>query len=170
MTMPMRTRVTLGIALAACGVALAPLRAFAQAAPVSQPTPTKATSGPQIYSSTCAACHQATGAGLPERYPPLAGSEIATGDPERVIRIVLGGLTGEVEVQGETFNGAMPGWGPTLTDAQIAAVLTYVRGTWGNAAPAITTAKVAQVRALTASRKTPWTIAELAQVPPKVTK
>ena len=126
----------------------------------------QAPDGKKVYSATCAACHQPTGQGTSGTYPPLAGSEIVTGDEGKVIRVVLHGLTGEVEVQGETFNGAMPAWGPTLKDADIAAVLTYVRSAWGNNAAPVSAAAVAQIRAANAARKTPWTAAELAQVIP----
>jgi mono/diheme cytochrome c family protein len=126
----------------------------------------QAPDGRKVYSATCAACHQPTGQGASGTYPPLAGSEIVTGDEAKLIRVVLHGLTGEIEVQGETFNGAMPAWGPTLKDDDIAAVLTYVRSAWGNKAAPVSAATVAQIRAATASRKTPWTAAELAQVIP----
>lgn len=121
-------------------------------------------SGAQVYTMTCAACHQATGIGLGTQYPPLASSEFVVGDERRLIHIVLRGLTGEVEVEGEMFKGEMPGWAPALNDAQVAAVLTYVRRSFGNNAPAITPEKVAQIRAATVTRKTPYTIAELAKV------
>ena len=132
-----------------------------------RPTMHAAAQGPDgkvVYSTTCAACHQATGEGVEGTYPPLAGSEIVNGDENKVIRIVLNGLTGPVEVAGETYSGMMPPWGGVLKDPEIAAVLTYVRSTWGNKGAPITTAKVAAIRAATASRTTPWTAAELANV------
>jgi mono/diheme cytochrome c family protein len=119
--------------------------------------------GAKIFSVTCAACHQATGLGLEGKIPPLAGSEWVLGDEGRLVRIILHGLTGEVEVQGETFSGAMPTWAGAFTDAQIASVASYVRRSWGNKAPAITTETVTKVRAQTAARKTPWTVKELLQ-------
>ena len=120
--------------------------------------------GKVVYSTTCAACHQATGEGVEGTYPPLAGSEWVNGDEAKVVRILLHGVTGPIEVAGETFNGMMPAWGATLKDDDIAAVLTYVRSTWGNTGAPITAAKVASIRAATTSRTTPWTSAELAQV------
>jgi len=120
--------------------------------------------GKQVFSTTCAACHQATGEGVPGVYPPLAGSEWVNGEEAKVVRIVLNGVTGPIEVAGETFNSMMPPWGPTLKDADIAAVLTYVRSTWGNKGAPVTAATVASIRAATASRTTPWTAAELAAV------
>ena len=120
--------------------------------------------GKQVFSTTCAACHQATGEGVAGVYPPLAGSEWVTGDEAKVVRILLHGVTGPIEVAGETFNGMMPPWGATLKDADIAAVLTYVRSQWGNKGAPVSAAKVASIRAATASRTTPWTAAELATV------
>ena len=131
------------------------------------PAAHKAVQGPDgkvVYSTTCAACHQATGEGVEGTYPPLAGSEIVNGDENKVIRVVLNGLTGPVEVAGETYSGMMPPWGGVLKDPEIAAVLTYVRSTWGNKGAPITASKVAAIRAATASRTTPWTAAELANV------
>ena len=73
--------------------------------------------GKVVYSTTCAACHQATGEGVEGTYPPLAGSEWVNGDEAKVVRIVLHGLTGPVEVAGETYSGMMPPWGGVLKDA-----------------------------------------------------
>ena len=149
-------------------VSAVPSVAFAQAKATKRtPTPAPAPSGAKVYTATCAACHQPTGTGLPEKYPPLAGSEIVSGDEERLIRIVLHGLRGEVEVQGEVFNGDMPGWGGNLSNAQIASVLTYVRSAWGNVGAPISTPRVAQIRTTTAKRKVPWTVSELAKIPPR---
>lgn len=117
--------------------------------------------GARVFSATCAACHQANAMGLPEQYPPLAGSGWVTGSERRLLRIVLHGLTGQIDVEGETFNSAMPGWGATLKDAEIAAVVSYVRTHFGNHAPSVTAATVARVRKEHSRRTTPWTAAEL---------
>jgi mono/diheme cytochrome c family protein len=120
--------------------------------------------GRKVFATICLVCHQVNGEGIEEKYPPLAGSELATDDDGKIIRIILHGLTGPVEVQGTTFEGLMPPWGPTLKDAEIAAVATYVRGAWGNKAAPVTVARVTAIRAATRTRKTPWTAAELARV------
>lgn len=130
--------------------------------------PEQARTGQEVYASTCAACHQAQGEGT-EMYPPLAESEYVTGDEARLVRIILHGLTGEIEVAGQTFSGMMPGWGAMLSDAELSAVATYVRASFGNRAGPVTAAMVAQLRAAHAARTTPWTVAELARVIP-VTK
>jgi mono/diheme cytochrome c family protein len=119
--------------------------------------------GQQIYSTTCAACHQPNGEGNGETYPPLAGSEWVTGSDARLARIILHGLTGEVEVAGQTYSGMMPPWKDILKDEEIAAVATYIRSTWGNKAPAVTAATVTAVRKMHESRTTPWTVADLAK-------
>jgi cbb3-type cytochrome c oxidase subunit III len=116
--------------------------------------------GAQIFSSTCAACHQAQGEGT-DRYPPLAGSEWVNGSESRLVRIILHGLIGDVEVQGQVYNGAMPAWGPSLSDAEIAAVATYIRSSFGNQSLPVSVATVAEARAATAARTTPFTMPEL---------
>ncbi len=118
-------------------------------------------SGAGVFSSRCAACHQASGRGVPGVFPPLAGSEFVIGDSARLVRLVLHGLTGPVTVAGATFNGAMPAWKDQLRDAEIAAVLTYVRASFGNHAAGVSAALVVAQRSATAGRAMPWTAAEL---------
>jgi mono/diheme cytochrome c family protein len=118
----------------------------------------------------CATCHQPTGMGVPGVFPPLAGAEWVTGSEERVIRILLHGMTGEVRVKGNVYNGAMPafgvGSGYNWNDERISQVLTYIRQEWGNAAPAITAARVTEIRTQgAAGRTTPWTAKELEALP-----
>jgi len=108
----------------------------------------------------CAACHQANGLGMPGAFPPLAGSEYATGAPEIPIRIVLLGAQGPLTVKGQRFNGAMPSWG-SFSNAEIAATLTYVRSQWGNAASAVTAEQVVAVRGALAGRTRALTGAEI---------
>ena len=129
----------------------------AAAAPVITP----AMLGKRVFTANCIACHQTTGLGIPGVYPPLAGSEWAQGPEERVIRIVLHGLTGPVQVSGKDFNNIMTPFGSILKDDQIAQVLTYVRQEWGNNAPAVTPEAVAKIRAETAARASQWTAPEL---------
>ncbi len=120
--------------------------------------------GKKVYDTTCIACHQATGLGVPGVYPPLAGSEWAQGDEERVIRIVLHGLNGPITVEGKEFNNVMAPLGEVLKDEQIANAISYVRASWGNNAPEVTPEAVAKVRAATAGRKGFWTAAELEKI------
>ena len=133
------------------------------AAPLGVTLRAQAPDGAKIYAAACTACHQASGLGIPGQFPPLAGSEWVTGSEERLIRIILHGITGEIEVEGETFTGVMPTWGPTFTDDELAAVATYVRRSWGNKAGPISTSTVTRIRLTTAWRTKPWTAAELQQ-------
>jgi mono/diheme cytochrome c family protein len=115
-----------------------------------------AVDGAAIFSARCAACHQATGAGLPGVFPPLAGSNWVNGRDTTVIQIVLHGIQGTLTVNGVTYNGAMPTFGPQLSDAEIAAVLTHARSHWGNTATAVGAQQVTAQRAATAQRNEPW--------------
>jgi mono/diheme cytochrome c family protein len=115
--------------------------------------------GKRLYAN-CQACHQAGGEGVEGTYPPLRGSEWVTGDPETVVRILLHGAQGSMEVQGKAYNQAMPAW-KHLKDDQLAAVATYVRGSWGNTAAPVSVETVAAVRAATSGRTQPWTMADL---------
>ena len=101
--------------------------------------------GEKLYAAQCASCHQPTGLGQPGVYPPLAGSDWVAGDDARIIKIVLAGLAGEVQVKGNTYNN-MPNIGAGLKDAQVAHIVTYVRQAWGNTAAPVTDARVAEIR------------------------
>ena len=120
-----------------------------------------AVDGAQVYSSRCANCHQASGQGVAGVFPPLDGADWVTGPKGRPIRLVLHGLEGPIEVKGEVYNGAMPGWGTQLSDEEIAAVLTHVRQSWSNSASEITAEEVAAVREATQGRTAAWTAEEL---------
>jgi glucose/arabinose dehydrogenase/mono/diheme cytochrome c family protein len=98
----------------------------------------------RLYTTYCSACHQGNGLGAPGRFPPLAGSDWVTGDPQRLIRVVLEGLEGPIEVNGEAYNGFMPPHA-FLSDAELASLLSYVRNNFGNSAPPVS---VEEVRAL----------------------
>jgi mono/diheme cytochrome c family protein len=90
------------------------------------------TKGQVIFQKICAACHQQDGAGKEGLAPPLAGSEwVKTPGGERLVRIVLNGLSGPVQVQNKTWNLAMPPLRENLDDEQIAVVLNYIRAQWG---------------------------------------
>jgi mono/diheme cytochrome c family protein/glucose/arabinose dehydrogenase len=110
--------------------------------------------GQKQFQATCAPCHQQDGMGLPGVAKALVGSQWVLGTPEGVVRIVLHGKEGEM---------LMPPVGSSLTDDQVAAVLTYVRNQWGNHASAIDPAQVQRIRAATASHGQAYTEAELAQ-------
>ena len=121
--------------------------------------------GKRVFTTNCIACHQTTGLGLPGIYPPLAGSEWAQGPEDRIIRIVLDGLSGPITVEEKQFNNTMPAFGPMLKDEQIANALTYVRSEWGNKAAPVSADKVKEIRAAVADRSGPWSPAELLKIP-----
>ena len=121
--------------------------------------------GKQVYDNICALCHNPDGAGKPGQAPPLVGSEWVLGSPNRMIRIPLVGLSGSLQVKGQEFNLAMPAMGAALSDGDLAAVLTYMRKSWGNNAPEITADQVKKIRAEVGNRTQPWTAAELSAIP-----
>jgi len=127
-------------------------------------TVTPAQLGKKVFTQICIACHQANGQGIPGVFPPLAGSEWANGSEERIIRIVLHGLNGKINVAGKDFENAMASLGGTLKDDQIANVLTYVRSEWGNSSPAVSAETVAKIRTENAGRTSPWTAPELLKI------
>jgi len=129
-------------------------------------------SGKEIYMKAapggglCFTCHQPNGQGISGQFPPLAGSDWVLGEKERLIKISIHGLMGEIEVNGVKYNNVMapPGIPPgSLTDQQIADVLTYIRNEWGNSASAVSPEEVATVRLTVMDRAAMqmWTAAEL---------
>jgi len=123
-----------------------------------------------IYNKpTCVICHQADGNGTPGQFPPLTGSEwLKEPEPGRIIRIVLNGLNGPLQIGGKSFNGSMVPWKENLSDEEIAAVLTYVRKDkgFGNNAPEVKPARVEAVRKKIESRSQPFTPDELLKISP----
>lgn len=100
--------------------------------------------GRQLFQSICAACHQPTGRGVPNIFPPLAGSDFLNADKDRAIKIVLNGRQGEIVVNGQRFNNSMPKF--PLSDHDIANVLTFVYNSFGNSGIEVTPEKVAELR------------------------
>lgn len=117
--------------------------------------------GKQVYMMVCVACHQPNGMGLPGVFPPLTKQEYASGPAERFAAMILKGVAGAMTVDGKVYNNIMPGQEAMLSDEKIAAVMTYVRGNFGNAAGPATAEIVAATRKKFADRKAPWTEAEL---------
>jgi nitrite reductase (NO-forming) len=87
-------------------------------------------SGEEIYTKICVACHQLNGKGVPTVFPPLAESDYLLSDKNRAIEQILNGSQGKIEVNGESFKGIMPP--QALTDEQVRDVLNYVLNSWGN--------------------------------------
>ena len=114
--------------------------------------------GRRVYNN-CSACHQNDGQGVAGAFPPLAGSVWVTGSVEVLARILLQGMQGPVEVKGAIYNGNMPAWSQ-LSDEEIAAVLTYIRGSWENEASPVDPETVAKAREATSGREAAWTAEE----------
>jgi mono/diheme cytochrome c family protein/glucose/arabinose dehydrogenase len=112
--------------------------------------------GQEIYNNLCVACHQPDGQGREKIAPSLVNSRYLVGDPSIAARIVLAGKEGQV--------GLMPPLGASLSDDQIAAVLTYLRREWGHTASPVAPADVKEIRAMTASRSRPWTEEEISRL------
>lgn len=106
--------------------------------------------GKTIYNQYCLACHQGDGNGVAGAFPPLTQTKWVAGDKATLVPVILNGMQGEITVKGEVYNNAMPAHG-FLSDEEIGAVLTYVRQSFGNDYPEITTADVAEVRANSAA-------------------
>lgn len=117
--------------------------------------------GASVFNAKCAVCHQMNGQGIPGVYPSLVGSQLAIGDPELPIRIVLHGFQGPIERDGKSYNGVMQPWKNDLTDQEIADVLNYIRTNWGNAAAEITAENVAEVRDATKNKAGAYTEEQL---------
>lgn len=101
--------------------------------------------GKEVYTAQCMTCHMEQGEGIESVYPPLAKSDYLMADKKRSIDQVLHGLTGEVKVNGKTYDGTMTGF-DMLSDAEISDVLNYVRNSFGNKGAAITPEEVKGLR------------------------
>ena len=126
--------------------------------------------GRTVFKRNCEVCHGANGLGVPGNCPPLAASDwVLVDSPNRLIRLVLNGGGGPITVKGELHNpsGQMLAWRETLTDTDIAAVLTFVRGNkdWGNHATAVSTNLVKSIREKIKDRADIYTADELLKIP-----
>jgi len=117
--------------------------------------------GERLYRQACAACHGPDGAGAPGVFPPLLGTARVRADPAALIALSLDGMTGPVEVHGSHYDGFMPGQAQ-LGDADMAALLSFVRSAWGNDAAPVKPVSVGAIREHTHTRTRAWTAAELA--------
>jgi mono/diheme cytochrome c family protein len=125
-----------------------------------------AQAGAKIYSQNCASCHQASGAGSPGSYPPLAGSEYVLGSKIRLSAILLKGLQGPVTVKGGSFGSmVMPGWEQAIPPEKLAGLMTYLRSAWGNNASAVTPDDVNAAKTKFGSHSSAFTADELQALP-----
>lgn len=100
--------------------------------------------GKEVYTNYCVSCHMEKGEGLEDVYPPVAKSDYLMADKKRSIVQVLKGVTGEIKVNGKTYNGDMSGF--DLTDQEVSDVLNYIRNSFGNKGGAVTPAEVKAAR------------------------
>ena len=130
----------------AIAVYLKDLPAGAPEPAVTAPPPAQMTEGEKIYKAACVACHELNGSGAPRIYPPLPGnSNLQSADASSTLRIILDGAE-TVTTPRAPNKGSMPAYAKKLSDQEIADVTTYMRNSWGNAAPAVTPAQVAKAR------------------------
>jgi mono/diheme cytochrome c family protein len=100
--------------------------------------------GKEIYTAQCITCHQEQGEGIADVFPPLAKSDYLMTNKKRSIQQILHGVSGDIKVNGKTYNGEMTGF--DLTDQEVSDVLNYIRNSWGNKGGAITPAEVKAAR------------------------
>ena len=113
---------------------------------VTPPPPSQMAAGATIYKGACIACHEADGAGAPRIYPPLPGNaNLQSADPSSTLHVILDGAETLTTARAPN-SGSMPAYRDKLTDQEIAAVASYIRNSWGNAAPAVTPDQVAAAR------------------------
>jgi mono/diheme cytochrome c family protein len=122
-------------------------------APLTAEEQARFAAGREIYRNICQGCHQPDGRGQDRIAPPIVGSPLALARADIPARILLSGKEGPI--------GLMPPIGSTITDEQIAAVLTYVRREWGQSGAPVSAAAIADVRRATADRNRPWKHDEL---------
>ena len=126
-------------------VATAAFTAVAMTAPTCAQDATA--KGRQLFTQQCVMCHQATGLGIPTAFPPLKGSAVVNdANPSAHIHAVLYGAQG-AEIDGVKYAAPMPEFGSRLNDADIAAIINYVRTSWGNHGTPVMAAQVAAERA-----------------------
>ena len=113
---------------------------------VAAPPPAQMADGEKLYKGACIACHEADGSGAPRIYPPLPGNtNLQSFDPTSTLRIILDGVQ-TVTTPRAPNKGSMPAYAAKFSDQEIADVTTYIRNSWGNAAPAVTPAQVEKAR------------------------
>ncbi|TYP93582.1 Cytochrome c, mono- and diheme variants [Fodinibius salinus] len=117
--------------------------------------------GESLFSQNCASCHGGNAEGVSGAFPPLLNSEWITGDKSTPIRILLHGLQGEIEVQGQTYQGIMPSFKARLSAAEIASLLTYLREKSDGDYPTVSQQDVVEVANSFSNRTTPWSASEL---------
>ena len=120
--------------------------------------------GKAIFTGVCAACHQPHGLGLEGVAPPLVDSEWVLGSEQRLVRVVLHGLTGPLQVKGRSYRLDMPAFA-VFGDDEIAGILTYIRREWEHTAAPVEPATVQTIRSATSGRHEAWLQEQLLKIP-----
>ena len=120
--------------------------AYVVCSAATQPVKTSKQKGAAVYKQYCLTCHQADGGGVPRMNPPLIQTSYVTGDKSKLIKWVLQGSVEKVLIDGQKYSNNMPAQ-KNLTDQQIADVLTYIRGSFGNKSLSISSTDVKLIRA-----------------------
>lgn len=119
--------------------------------------------GEALFDSYCSACHQYDDQGMGEA-PPLDNSPWVNGPPDRIVRIILHGVEGRIEIGGRTYDREMPGFGSVLSDQQVATLATYTRARFGTRLSAVAVEEVERIRQENAGRTAYWSADELLNV------
>ena len=119
--------------------------------------------GERLFESHCSACHQYDDQGMGEA-PPLEDSPWVVGPSERLVRILLHGISGRIELRGRVYDREMPGFGKVLSDADVAALATYTRSRFRADNPRVTPADVKRIRDEHAGRTAYWQAGELLEL------
>lgn len=122
-------------------------------------------SGAAHYERLCAGCHGSDGLASDGEAPPLAGSSWVAGPETRLIRIVMHGVRGPMQVGDKIYDREMPGVGSKLSDREMAAMLSFVRSRWGASSAATKPEAIRRVRAAAGKRNRYWTVEELLAAP-----
>jgi mono/diheme cytochrome c family protein len=121
--------------------------------------------GRTAFNAYCAGCHVSNGPGTNVEAPPLNGSMWVSGPEYRLVKIVTQGLRGAVDVNGKTYNQEMPAIANTMTDEQIASLLSFVRRQFSVGAQPVLPTDVGRVRATTRNHEGYWTVEDLLREP-----
>lgn len=131
--------------------------------PLTAAQQTRFETGRMLFNGVCAACHQPHGRGLEGVAPPLVDSEWVLGPEQRLVRIVLHGLTGPLSVNGRSYRLDMPALG-AFNDEQVSGILTYIRRSWEHTAAPVEPETVKAIRAATAGRHEAWIGEQLREI------
>ncbi len=136
----------------------------ARAAPLTAEERTLYERGRRQFAASCAACHQRSGLGQDGKAPPLVDSEWVLGSPDRLVRIVLNGLTGPVHVEGKLYGGFEMPAVLNMSSDEIAEALTFIRREWGHQASAVPVEVVRRIKREVEDREEPWTEKDLLKI------